>query len=169
MLARVDAFPKNQPRVARILGASGLLCALIALRALSCGLPQERALRDPGIPNWGTRLAEHNELRNPRDLEWLLKRLFRAHRKCRFSSALTERVTHGAGTETPPVKGREMTCLGALELISFDADEIGTIAELIVRPGKEAREPDGRYTILLVYSGDRWLMYPPAAVVERVH
>lgn len=149
--------------------ARNALCILVALQLLLAGVVHAEAKKSHERPDWASELAEHKELRNPGDLERLLERLFRAHRKCRFSSALTERVTHGAGTETPPVKGKEMTCLGTLELISFDADEIGTIAELIVRPGKETREPDGRYRILLVYSGDRWLMYPPAPVVEGIH
>ena len=97
------------------------------------------------------------------DLCWLLQAFVQAHHTCTFPRPFLDRITTGGKTAGLARRTRDHRCLKRLKIQEVSIDDTGVLGDVILfNKNKE-------FVAILVYSGDRWLMYWPTRPVEHMY
>ena len=108
-------------------------------------------------------LQATDEPRNPADLCWLLQSFVESHDGCEFPRAFLDRITTGGKTQGIARRTTEHKCLKQVTIQELRIEDNGVLGDLTVKNKKR------EYVSVLVYSGDKWLMYWPTEPVKHVY
>lgn len=140
---------------------------LSSLLALTSACAHGRACQPPDLA-W---IAEETAALPARgDLVHVLQMFFESHCTCVLSPELKERVTYGAGKTGAGHDHHGEACLGAVEIVNKNLRD-GFVGYLEVKPVgmREKEGAGGLFLVIVVYSGERWLVYPAAPVLAKLH
>jgi hypothetical protein len=93
---------------------------------------------------------------------------FQWHCSCVLAPALRERITFGAGRAGIEAEDYGEECLGPLSIAdrNFADGFLGVIE--VMSTSSRSVGLSRRYRVVLVYSGDKWLIYPATPAVETM-
>jgi hypothetical protein len=100
------------------------------------------------------------------DLIYVLEMFFQSHCTCALPAELRDRITFGAGTSSERSDAHGSACLGSVSIVDANLDD-GIMGWIEIIPTRSQNSDfDIRYQVVIVYSGDRWLVYPAAPVLD---
>jgi hypothetical protein len=99
---------------------------------------------------------------NADDLCWLLQTFLESHHRCEFPREFLDRITTGGKSEGIAKRTKDHKCLRQIAIEEIHIEDIGVVGDLVLK--HKANE----FVSILVYSGEKWLMYWPTRPVKRI-